>query len=198
MISEFSFPTRIIVGPGAIRLLGQHIRQLGGARVQIVTDPGVVKAGLIDRLLVPLREENLESFVYDGVAPNPIEKNVTDGVNHYCEYNCDIIVGVGGGSSMDVAKAIRLKVTHDLPLSEYTTDKEGWNKIGQNIPPMLAVPTTSGTGSEVGRGAVVTMEATNRKALVFSPHLLATMAICDPELTLGLPPNITAWTGADA
>lgn len=198
MISEFSFPTKIIFGPGAVKSLGDHALRLGGSRVQIVADPGVVKAGLVDRIQLALKEAHLHGFVFDGVAPNPVEQNVLDGVAHYKESGCDVIVGIGGGSSMDAAKGIRLKSTHDLPLSEYTTDNEGWNKITPRVPPMISIPTTAGTGSEVGRGAVITFESTGRKALVFSPNLLADVALCDPELTLGLPPHITAWTGADA
>jgi len=166
--------------------------------VQIVTDKGVVKAGLVDRLRSSLEPAGLEVVVFDGVAPNPTEQNVTDGTAHYHDHGCDFIVGVGGGSALDVAKAVRLQATHERPLSEYTSENGGWEKITPDLPPLIAVPTTAGTGSEVGRGAVITMAATGRKALVFSPYLIPTIALCDPELTVGLPPHLTAWTGADA
>ena len=198
MISEFSFPTAILFGPGAVEQLGERVREMKASRVQIVTDAGLVRAGLIDRIRRPLEEAGLDAAVFQGVRPEPVEANVLEGVAHYREARCDLIVAVGGGSSMDVAKAIRVKATHGLPLVEYTTAREGWTKIGPDLPPMIAIPTTSGTGSEVGRSALVIVEATGRKASIFSPHLIPNLALCDPELTLTLPPNLTAWTGADA
>ena len=198
MISEFSFPTTIVFGPGAIQTLGERVQDLGGRRVQIVTDPGLVRTGLIDRLQQPLEQAGVEWFLFEGVDSNPVDGNVADGVAHFRDHDGDSIVGVGGGSAMDVAKGIRIQATHSLPLVEYTTEYEGWTRITPDLPPLITVPTTAGTGSEVGRGAVITMAATGRKALIFSPHLLANVALCDPELTVGLPPSLTAWTGADA
>ena len=197
-VYEFSFPTRILFGPGAIQRLPDEVNKLGGNRVQFVTDNGLVEVGLLDPIRELLESAGLSVFVFDGVSPNPVEQDVREGEAHFKANECDFVIGIGGGSSMDVAKTVRLKATHDLTLIEYTTEHEGWDKIGANLPPLITIPTTAGTGSEVGRGAVITMESANRKALVFSEHLLAGAVVCDPELTLGLPPNLTAWTGADA
>ena len=136
--------------------------------------------------------------VFDGVDPNPTETNVLEGVAACRLERCDAIVGVGGGSALDAAKAIRLKVTHELPLAEYDDLKDGSSKIGANMPPYFAVPTTAGTGSDVSRSTVITLPATQRKTVIFSPHLMPTASISDPELTLELPPRLTAGTGMDA
>jgi alcohol dehydrogenase class IV len=116
----------------------------------------------------------------------------------YQQNRCIGIIGLGGGSPLDAAKAIRLKVTHELPLADYDDLLDGGDRISANLPPYIAIPTTSGTGSEVSRSTVITIAATNRKTVVFSPHLIPVLAIADPELTLDLPPQLTAGTGMDA
>src|SRR5439155_8832473 len=116
----------------------------------------------------------------------------------FSQANCDGVIAVGGGSAIDAAKAIRLKTTHPLPLEEYDDLRGGAEKISSNLPPMIAIATTSGTGSEVGRSAVITLKATGRKTVIFSPYLMPSVAIGDPELTLELPPHLTAATGMDA
>src|SRR5689334_12833552 len=132
------------------------------------------------------------------VDANPTEKNVLYGVAFYREKGCGSIIALGGGSPIDAAKAIRLKVTHPLPLAEYDDNIGGDAKITSNLPPFFAVPTTAGTGTEVGRSTVITLTATNRKTVIFSPHLIPDLAIADPELTVSMPPKITAGTGMDA
>jgi alcohol dehydrogenase class IV len=136
--------------------------------------------------------------VFAGVDPNPTEQNVLDGVTFYVDNGCDSIIGFGGGSAIDAAKAIRLKATHPLALAEYDDNVGGEAKITSNLPPYIAVPTTAGTGSEVGRSTVITIAATNRKTVIFSPYLMAGLAIVDPTLTVTMPPKITAGTGMDA
>ncbi len=198
MISYFSFPTQIIFGPGAIGALSEKVRSLEMKRPLVVTDPGIIRAGLLARVEGQLKKANLEFSLFSDVAPNPTEDNVTQGTEQYRASGCDGIVAVGGGSPLDAAKAIRLKVTHDLPLEDYDDLRDGAGRIRPDVPRMVAVATTSGTGSEVSRSTVITVKRTNRKTVIFSPHLIPSVAIADPELTLGLPPHVTAGTGMDA
>jgi alcohol dehydrogenase class IV len=192
--SVFSFPTRILFGAGVIRELPSQASQLGMKRPLIVTDRGLVNTPVFARVaaLVP------DAPVYSAVDPNPTEQNVLEGTGHYHQFGCDGIIGAGGGSALDAAKAIRLKATHALPLADYDDLIDGGNKITKHLPPFIGIATTSGTGSEVGRSTVITIQATRRKTVIFSPHLIASLVINDPELTLDLPPHVTAGTGMDA
>jgi 4-hydroxybutyrate dehydrogenase len=198
MISTFSFPTQIIFGAGAMAQAGDAARRLGMKRLLIVTDAGVVKSGLLERPVDALKQAGLEWALFDRVEGNPTEASVFPGVEQYRAERCDGVLALGGGSALDAAKAIRLKVTHALPLEDYDDLLDGGDRISANLPPMIAIPTTAGTGSEVGRSAVITLRATGRKTVIFSPHLIPSLAIEDPELTLGLPPHLTAATGMDA
>ena len=140
-----------------------------------------------------------DSFpVFAGVDPNPTEQNVREGLAFYRMESCDSIVGVGGGSAIDAAKAIRLAVTHHRPLADYDDAKDGSACISSDLPPMLAVPTTAGTGSDVGRSTVITLEANQRKTVIFSPYLIPSASISDPALTIDMPAKISAGTGMDA
>ncbi len=194
MISTFSFPTTILFGGGVVTRLPEEMEKRKIKRPLLVTDRGLVKTGTFARVaaLAP------GATVYSAVDPNPTERNVLEGVDFYWQHQCDAIIGIGGGSPLDAAKAIRLKVTHDLPLAEYDDMIDGWSKITANLPPFFAIATTSGTGSEVGRSSVITIEKTNRKTVIFSPHLIANPVLNDPELTLDLPAHVTAGTGMDA
>jgi len=198
LISRFSFPTRIVFGSGAVRELGNEAKQLGISRPLLVTDRGVVACGLAEQILAESRRAGLEPTLFEDVNPNPVEKNVHDGVEAYRRGKCDGVIGLGGGSPIDVAKAIRLAETHPLPLEQYDDQLDGAAKIRDDVPPMIAIATTSGTGSEVGRSTVIILKSTDRKTVIFSPHLMPNVALADPELTLGLPPKITAGTGLDA
>jgi len=198
MLSTWAFPTKIIFGPDAIGQVAAVARDLGIKRPLMVTDPGIVKCGLLERLAAPLKQAGIDWAAFDRVEGNPTEASVFPGVEVYRHERCDGVIAMGGGSAIDAGKAIRLKVTHALPLEDYDDLKNGGDKITANLPPMIAVPTTSGTGSEVGRSAVITLKATGRKTVIFSPHLMPNVAIEDPELTFGLPPHITAATGMDA
>lgn len=205
MLSRFSFPTQVLFGPGAIGEIGSLASglladktSLFERRALVVTDAGVRGAGLAERVTEPLEAAGIPCVLFDGVSPNPTEENVTAGLAAYREGECGVVIGLGGGSPIDAAKAIRLLVTHDLPLVEYDDNFGGEAKIRGEMPPMIAVPTTAGTGSEVGRSTVITCRANDRKTVIFSPYLIPNWAICDPELTLGLPPRVTAATGMDA
>jgi alcohol dehydrogenase class IV len=193
-ISNFSFPTAIAFGPGAVDRLPEELSKRGISRPLLVTDAGLVRTPVFERVarLAPA------AAVFSQVEPNPTEQNVTAGVACYNQNRCNGIIGLGGGSPLDAAKAIRLKVTHELPLADYDDLMDGGRHISANVPPFIAIATTSGTGSEVSRSTVITIAATNRKTVVFSPHLIPTLAIGDPELTIDLPPQVTAGTGMDA
>ena len=197
MISRFSFPTPIVFGPGALAELGVLAEGQGMRRLLVVTDKGVVRAGIVRQTLEALGS-GMETAVFDDVEPNPTERNIADGAVCYADHASDGIVAVGGGSAMDAGKAVALRVRHSLPLERYDDLQDGWRLIGPDIPPVIAIPTTAGTGSEVGRSAVITLKATNRKTVIFSPYLMPKIALCDPLLTLGLPSHVTAATGADA
>jgi 4-hydroxybutyrate dehydrogenase len=193
-VSTFSFPTTILFGAGAAGGLAEELRKRRIARPLFVTDRGLASTAMFERVASGVSG----AAIFSSVDPNPTEQNVLDGVAFYRQHDCNGIVGVGGGSPLDAAKAIRLKVTHELPLAEYDDLLDGGNRISANMPGFIAIATTSGTGSEVSRSTVITIAATNRKTVVFSPHLIPSLAIADPELTLDLPPRLTAGTGMDA
>jgi 4-hydroxybutyrate dehydrogenase len=196
-LSYWSFPTRIVYGNGAIKELGNIAKGLGDTAL-IVTDPGVVKAGVIEAVKKSLDAAGVKHETFDGVHPNPYEADVDAGVAAYRKANAKLVVAVGGGSPLDVGKLICLMTTHEPPIAQYDDAIGGDAKITKDVPPMLAVPTTAGTGSEVGRSGVVTVKATGRKTVIFHPKLLAKAAILDPELTVGMPAKTTAATGFDA
>lgn len=197
-IATMSFPTRMLVGPGALQKLPAEVRLLKANRVLIVADKGVEAAGLAQKVRDVLAQAELAHETYTGITKNPIERDVLEGVTAYNDMKADLVIGLGGGAPLDVAKAIRLKVTHELPLEAYDDLKGGYDLIHKNVPPMISIPTTSGTGSEVGRSTVICLGADQHKVVIFSPHLMPNTAICDAELTLGLPPHVTAATGMDA
>ena len=186
--------TLIQFDAGAVRLVGQECARLTIARPLIVTDKGIRAAGLLYRVTPHLKEG---VPVYDGTQSNPTEASVLDATQLYKAHQCDGVIGLGGGSSIDLAKGVALAATHEGPLKTYAVIEGGIPKITERTAPIIAIPTTAGTGSEVGRGAVIIMED-GRKLAIISPHMLPKVAICDPELTYGLPPLLTAATGMDA
>jgi alcohol dehydrogenase class IV len=193
-MAVIQYLTLIQFEPGAVRLVGQECTRLNIARPLVVTDRGVRAAGLLDRLVKHLKEG---VPVYDGTQSNPTEASVIEATQLYQRHNCDSVIGLGGGSSIDLAKAVALAATHDGPLKSYAVIEGGVARITAAMAPVIAIPTTAGTGSEVGRGAVIIMED-GRKLTMISPHMIPKVAICDPELTYGLPPVLTAATGMDA
>jgi 4-hydroxybutyrate dehydrogenase len=197
-LSRWSFPTTIVFGVGAVSAVAAEAKRAGGKRALLVADPGVVKAGIAEIVKKKLEADGIPTQVFDAVDPNPVEKNVFDGVAAYKAFGADVIVSVGGGSPLDAGKLIALKVTHDRPLADYDDAIDGGVHVTANVPPIITVPTTAGTGSEVGRSGVVTLEATGRKTVIFSPYLLAKAAILDPALTVSMPARVTAATGFDA
>src|SRR5947209_577292 len=196
MPSVMSFPTRILYGKGAIKELPNELKRAGASRPLLVTDKGILQAGLL-RFVAPLLEHaGIKAPIFTDFAANPTDADAIRGVEAYRAQNADSVLGVGGGASLDMAKAIALLVNHQPPLAQYDDAKGGDAKITGPVPPIIQVPTTAGTGSEVGRSTVLVIDGT--KTIIFSPYLLAKVAILDPELTAGLPPFITAATGMDA
>lgn len=198
MFDAMSFPTRVVFGAGSLNRLPAELARVGAHRPLLVVDRGVVGAGLLRRLTDVLESAGVPFAVFERVDSNPVEKNVWEGVEAYKSRGCDSIVGLGGGSPLDAAKAIRLMIHHPPPMARYDDAKGGERYITSNVPPFIAIPTTAGTGSEVARSTVIILEDTGRKTVLFSPHLLANAAILDPELSLGLPPFVTAASGMDA
>jgi alcohol dehydrogenase class IV len=192
-----TYLTRIQFDHGAIRLLPDELKLARIARPLIVTDPGVTKAGLLQRVLDVL-PVNMPYAVYDQTPSNPTEASVYAVAERFAEFGADGLIGLGGGSSMDLAKAASvLAGGHPPPLWDYAVVNGGVARITPKVAPMIAIPTTSGTGSEVGRGAVIIFE-NGRKSAVVSPLAIPKLALCDPELTLDLPAGLTAATGMDA
>lgn len=198
MITTFSFPTKIIFGAGALAQLPATVHEINGKRPLLVTDKGVVTSGILELVAAQLRQARFDYGVFDGVASNPIEENVVAGVASYKKENADCIIALGGGSPLDMGKAVALMSTHAWPMEQYDDKIDGWQRITANVPRVITIPTTAGTGSEVGRSTVITLKSTQRKTVIFSPHLMPRVAICDPTLTLKLPAKITAATGMDA
>lgn len=195
-LSTFSFPTPTLFGVGAVEELPARLRQMNVRQPLVVTDPGVVKSGAFRLLSRTLGEEaqGQSWFLFSGVHPNPVEHDVAEGEAAYRAGCCDGVIAFGGGSALDVGKAIRLMIKRpDLKLDMFNHEDD-WSGLA----PCVCIPTTAGTGSEVGRTSVITLSATNRKAGLFHPALLAKLVILDAELTRGLPPKLTAATGIDA
>jgi 4-hydroxybutyrate dehydrogenase len=192
-----TYLTRIQFDFGALTLLQSELQLLGMRRPLIVTDKGVIAAGLWDRVKAHL-PGNLPITLYDGTPENPTEAAMRDALATYKAEGCDGIIAIGGGSPMDLAKAVGLMATHPGPsLQAYSFVEGGAGKITSAVAPIVAIPTTAGTGSEVSRGGVIIMDS-GRKLAIGSPYLIPRLALIDPELALGLPPHLTAGTGMDA
>ena len=181
---------------GAIQQVSAECKRLGIQRPLIVTDRGIRASGLLDRLQTAL-DASLGFEVFDGTPPNPTEAAARLALAQYRSANADGIIAIGGGSSIDLGKAVALMATHPEPFGQYAAVEGGGPKITAAVAPLIAIPTTAGTGSEVGRGSIIVCDD-GRKLGFLSPHLLPKVAICDPELTFGLPAGLTAATGMDA
>jgi len=187
--------TQVQLEHGAVRLLPEECGKAGIKKPLVVTDHGVRAAGVLDVALKALGD--IPHAVFDETPSNPTEAAVRAAAGVARRERCDGLVAVGGGSSIDLAKGVAIAATHDGPLKAYATIEGGSPKIGANVLPLIAVPTTAGTGSEVARGAIVIVDD-GRKLGFHSWYLVPKTAICDPDLTLGLPPLLTAATGMDA
>lgn len=195
-LTRFSFPTDIRFGAGARKLVSQHLLEAGCKRPLIVTDRAVAAMPVMAEFRTHLAP--LDVVVFDGVFGNPTCAMVMDGAKAFKLRGADSIIGFGGGAALDVAKVVGLMAVHDGDVLDYVWDQPGVKPIVNELPYMVALPTTSGTGSEVGRSSVVSENDTHHKRTVFSPKILARAVFADPELTLALPAAITAATGMDA
>lgn len=195
---QYIFPTIILYGENSINEIPNRIKNLGLKNCLIVTDPGLIKIGIADKITSLFENANLGFSLFSNVHANPIEEDVIQGVRQFKNSKCDSIVALGGGSPMDVAKTIRFMSVHNFPLEQYDDAIGGDQLIKNPMPPLFAIPTTAGTGSEVGRCSVITSQSTGKKTIFFHPGLIPDIAVLDPKLTLGLPENISAATGMDA
>ena len=192
---DFVLPTRIVFGPGVIKTIANEVKATGKQKPLIVTDKGVQKAGILKKVTDLLDASGVKYVVYDGVEPNPKDVNVEEGAKIARENGCDSLIAVGGGSPIDAAKSIGVLMAHN---GDKIKVYEGKTAATKPLPLFITVPTTSGTGSEITFSSVITDTANHYKMTVKSKYTAATLAICDPELTLSVPPHVTAATGVDA
>jgi alcohol dehydrogenase class IV len=197
--ANWGFPTDIKVGPGRLSELPEICRELGFQRPLLVTDPGVKDLPMIGETLDALKNAGLPAAMFADIRGNPNGANVDAGVEVFRSGNHDSVIAFGGGSALDAAKAIALMVGQDRPIWDFEDIGDNWKRANADgIAPCVAIPTTAGTGSEVGRASVITNDDTHRKMIIFHPRMLPAAVILDPETTVGLPPQITAATGMDA
>jgi alcohol dehydrogenase class IV len=195
-LTNFSFPTAIVFGAGARAEVAAHLKQQGLQRPLIVTDKAVAALPMLAEFRNQLR--GLDTAVYGGVFGNPTASQVMGGAEAFKAHRADCVIGFGGGAALDVAKVVGVMATHPGDVIEYAWDHPQVRPIDRDLPYFVALPTTSGTGSEVGRSSVVSEDDTHLKRVVFNPKILARKVFADPELTLGLPAHVTAATGMDA
>ena len=189
------FGCRVEFGWNALSTLGTHVKKLGSRKALIVTDEGVYSLGIPERISQILKKEGIGVAIFKDVSPDPTDTNVRKGVTFFKDEKCDLIIGVGGGSAMDAAKGVKVLSSHPEPLRQYF-GATGAEKIVKPMPPLIAISTTSGTGSETSRAGVITDTERNVKCTLRAG--LPQLSLVDPELTLGMPPRLTAATGMDA
>lgn len=196
---NFNFPTNIRYGAGRIKELAQFCKDNGIARPLFVTDPGLAAMPMVSAILADLKKAKLGVALFSEVRPNPVESNIHDGIRAYKTGNHDGVIAFGGGSALDVGKMIALMHSQKISVFDLEDIGDWWTRANPKvISPIIAVPTTAGTGSEVGRAGVVTHPITHEKKIIFHPAIMPKVAVLDPELTVGLPPKLTAATGMDA
>jgi alcohol dehydrogenase class IV len=197
--TTWNYPTTVLFGAGSARKVAKACEAAGIARPLVVTDPGLARLPVIERVLAPLREAGLSPALFSEVRPNPVAANVEAGLAAFRAGGHDGVVAVGGGSALDAGKVVAFMAGQTRPVWDFEDVGDWWKRADPaGIRPIVAVPTTAGTGSEVGRAGVVTDEATRTKKIIFHPLMMPRTAILDPELTVGLPRHLTAATGMDA
>ena len=197
-IVQFNFPTIIRFGPGSVNELGDYLLKNGLSRPLIVTDPTVSQLPFLGQIVKNLQSRNISVETFYDIHKNPVKSDVYKGAEIFDEEERDSIVGIGGGAALDVARAITLRIHHREDLFKYDDLKGGDIFITNDVPHFITIPTTAGTGSEVGRSAIISDDETHQKKILFSPKLLARIVFADPLLTMDLPSFITAATGMDA
>mgnify|MGYP003507688499 CR=1 FL=1 len=196
---NWNYPTSIRFGAGRIRELPDACKALGMQRPLLVTDPGLVQLPMIANAVGYCRDAGLRCAAFSDIRPNPVEQNVNDGLRAFREGGHDGVIAMGGGSGLDAGKAIALMAGQKRPIWDFEDREDWWTRVdAAGMAPVVAVPTTAGTGSEVGRASVITDLRDHTKKIIFHPKMMPGIVIADPELTLGLPPKVTAATGMDA
>jgi len=199
LTGNWNYPTAIRFGCGRINELAEACHELGISKPLLITDQGIASLPIVTQAVNICKSADMECAVFSDIQANPIGKNVEDGVAIYKEGSHDGVIAFGGGSALDVAKAVALMVGQNRPLWDFEDVDDWYTRVNvDGMAPVVAVPTTSGTGSEVGRASVITDESNHTKKIIFHANMLPEKVICDPELTIGLPQNITAWVGMDA
>jgi alcohol dehydrogenase len=199
LFSKWNFPTTILFGPGRISELPAVLKSAGIARPLFVTDPGLAKLPVVADTLAILDAAGVDYAVFSDVRPNPVESNLAAGIRAFKSGSHDGVIAFGGGSALDLGKLVAFQAGQSRPIWDFEDVGDWWTRADSAaIAPVIAVPTTAGTGSEVGRAGVLTNEATHTKKVIFHPKMLPVTVIADPELTVGMPKAITAGTGMDA
>ena len=199
LAGNWNFPTAMRFGPGRITELAEACKSLGMAKPLLVTDPGLAQLAMVTDALAGNEAVGLPTGLFSDIKPNPVGKNVDDGLAAFRGGGHDGIIAFGGGSSLDAAKTIAFMAGQTKPMWDFEDRGDNWKAADpEGIAPIVAVPTTAGTGSEVGRASVILDESDHTKKVIFHPKMLPAIVISDPELTVGLPPHITAATGMDA
>lgn len=197
--ANWNYPTTVRFGAGRISELAEACRSLGMERPLLVTDPGLAALPMMDEVLNTAKTNGLDIELFSNITANPDEKDIEAGVKVYLQGNHDGIVAFGGGSGLDAAKAVGFMAHQTRPIWDFEDIGDNWARANADvIPPIIAVPTTSGTGSEVGRASIITNSETHVKKIIFHPKIMPSIVIADPELTVGLPKMMTAATGMDA
>ena len=199
LTATWSYPTEVRFGPGRIGELADACASVGIARPLLVTDPGIAELPMFLRVVDRCRGAGLNTTVFSGVKSNPSERNVQDGIAALKAGDHDGVIAFGGGSALDVGKVIAFMAGQTRPIWDFEDIDDWWTRADADaILPIIAVPTTAGTGSEVGRAGVIGQPGTGVKKVIFHPKMMPSIVISDPDLSIGLPPSLTAWTGMDA
>ncbi len=197
--ANWNYPTNVKVGAGRVKELAGLCRTLGMQSPLLITDPGISALPMLQRVIDDVKASGLQCGLFSAIKANPTGENVQDGVDYYKSHQHDGVIAFGGGSALDAAKAVALMVGQDRPIWDFEDVGDNWSRVNvAGMAPVVAVPTTAGTGSEVGRASVITDQDQHLKKIIFHPRMLPAQVILDPELTIGLPPMITAATGMDA
>ena len=199
MEANWNYPTSIHFGAGRIKDLTLFCQELGMRKPCLVTDPGLAASPISETIKTLFLDAGVQLFIFSNIKTNPTGENIAAGVTSYADNNCDGVIALGGGSALDAGKAIGLMVGQNRPLWDFEDINDNWTRVNEDaMAPVIAVPTTAGTGSEVGRVSVITDTSEKRKKFIFHPKIMPEIVIADPELTIGLPPHLTAATGMDA
>jgi alcohol dehydrogenase class IV len=197
--ANWNYPTNVKVGAGRIAELADLCKEMGMQAPLLITDPGIANLPMLQKVVAEINNAGLNCGLFSAIQANPTGENVEAGVTFFIENKHDGVIAFGGGSALDAAKAVALMVAQDLPIWDFEDVGDNWTRVKvDGMAPVIAVPTTAGTGSEVGRASVITDQEQHLKKIIFHPNMLPTQVILDPELTVGLPRGITAATGMDA